>query len=121
MKAIRIHRFGKSDRVRVEELPVPRPKRGQALIRVRAAGVNPVDWMVREKIFNPRGADRLPLTLGQDFSGVIEEIPSGSRTTLRKGDAVIGEVWGSFSQFVVAPLKDLVKKPKSMDFSTAAS
>jgi len=43
MKAVRIHKFGKSDRVRVQELPVPKTKRGQALIRIHAAGVNPVD------------------------------------------------------------------------------
>jgi NADPH:quinone reductase-like Zn-dependent oxidoreductase len=121
MKAVRIQRFGKSDMVRIEEMPIPRTKRGQALIRVHAAGVNPVDWMVREKIYNPQGADRVPLTLGQDFSGVIERIPAGSRTRLREGDEVFGEGWGSFAEYIVAPLKDLVKKPRAIDFVTAAS
>ena len=74
MKAARIHAFGGSEKVKVETIDVPKVKKGTALVRVRAAGVNPVDWAVREKIYNPKGADKLPLTLGQDFAGVIEEI-----------------------------------------------
>src|SRR5262249_27295119 len=77
--------------------------------------------MVREKIYNPKGADRVPMTLGQDFAGVIEQIASGTRTSLREGDEVFGEVWGSFAEYVAAPIKDLVKKPNEMDFVTAAS
>ena len=64
MKAARIHAFGGSDKVSVETIDVPRVKKKTALVRVRAAGVNPVDWAVREKIYNPKGADKLPLTLG---------------------------------------------------------
>jgi len=67
--------------------------------------------MVREKIYNPKGADRVPMTLGQDFAGVIEQIASGTRTSLREGDEVLGEVWGSFAEYVAAPIKDLVKNP----------
>lgn len=121
MKAIRIHAFGGPDRVRLEDVPLPRLGRGKALVRVRAAAVNPVDWMIREHLYNPRGADRVPLTLGQDFAGIIEKIGSGSETSLREGDAVFGEVWGSFAEYAVAPLDDLVKKPKNLDFVTAAS
>src|SRR6266542_5050690 len=121
MKAARIHEFGGSDRVKVEESPIPATTRGQALVRVRAAAVNPVDWMVRERIYNPEGMDRVPLTLGQDFAGVIESIAPGTRTSLREGDEVFGETWGSFAEYAVVPVKDLVRKPKSLDFVTAAS
>ena len=55
MKAARIHAFGGSDKVSVETIDVPRVKKKTALVRVRAAGVNPVDWAVREKIYNPKG------------------------------------------------------------------
>jgi NADPH:quinone reductase-like Zn-dependent oxidoreductase len=84
MRAARIHAFGGSEKVRIEQVVLPRMKKNAALIRVRAAAVNPVDWMVRERIYNPRGADKVPLTLGQDFAGVIEEIAPGSRTSFRK-------------------------------------
>jgi len=121
MKAVRIHEFGGPDQVHVEDVPLPKVARGKALVRIRAAGVNPVDWMVREHMYNPKGADRLPLTLGQDFAGVIEKIGSGSKTSLREGDEVFGEVFGSFAEFALVPVKDLVKKPASLDFKIAAA
>jgi NADPH:quinone reductase-like Zn-dependent oxidoreductase len=83
--------------------------------------VNPVDWMIRERIYNPEGADRVPMTLGQDFAGVIEAIGPASKTTFQEGDDVIGEVWGSFAEYALVPLKDLVRKPTALDFAVAAS
>jgi NADPH:quinone reductase-like Zn-dependent oxidoreductase len=121
MKAVRIHEFGGPDQVQIEEVAAPKVTRGNALVRIRAAGVNPVDWMVREHIYNPKGADKVPLTLGQDFAGVIEKIGPGSNTSLREGDEVFGEVFGSFAEYALVPLKDLVKKPRSLDFKVAAS
>jgi NADPH:quinone reductase-like Zn-dependent oxidoreductase len=121
MKAARIHAFGGSEKVRVETVPLPRMRKNTALIRVRAAAVNPVDWAVREKIYNPKGADTLPLTLGQDFAGVIEAIAPGSCTSFRKGDSAFGETWGSFAEYAVVPLKDLVRKPRSLSFVVSAS
>jgi NADPH:quinone reductase-like Zn-dependent oxidoreductase len=121
MQAARIHRFGGPERVKVEESPLPATKQGQALVRVKAAAVNPVDWMVRERIYNPEGMDRVPLTLGQDFAGIIESIAPGTRTSLKEGDEVFGETWGSFAEYVAVPVKDLVRKPASLDFIVAAS
>ncbi len=121
MKAIRIHEFGASDKVQLEDLPPPKVEAGEALVRIKAAGVNPVDWMVRENIYNPEGADKVPLTLGQDFSGVIEAIGPGSKTDLKPGDEVFGEVWGSFAEFARVPLSDLVRKPKGISFEVAAA
>src|SRR5437016_4332545 len=121
MKAVRIHEFGGPDRVQLEEVATPKVTRGKALVQIRAAGVNPVDWMVREHLYNPKGADRVPLTLGQDFAGVIEKIGPGSKTRLREGDEVFGEVFGSFAEYALVPLKDLVKKPASLDFKVAAA
>jgi NADPH:quinone reductase-like Zn-dependent oxidoreductase len=121
MKAVRIHAFGGSDQVHVENIPVPEAKTGEALVRIRAAAVNPVDWMVREKIYNPEGQDKVPMTLGQDFSGNIEKIGPHSKTSFHVGDAVFGETFGSFAEYAVVPLKDLVPKPRSLDFATAAS
>src|SRR4051794_37929135 len=121
MKAVRIHEFGGPDRVQFEDVPVPKVSRDKALVRIRAAGVNPVDWMVREHIYNPEGADRVPLTLGQDFAGVIEKIGAGSKTSWREGDEVFGEVFGSFAEFALVPLKDLVRKPPSIDFKIASA
>lgn len=121
MKAVRIHAFGGPERLVVEEVQRPRLERGCARVRVVAAGVNPVDWIVREHLYNPAGADRVPMTLGQDFAGIIEDIGRGTITRLRPGDAVIGQAWGAFAEEVLVPLADLVRKPASLDMETAAS
>ncbi|HET7453457.1 MAG TPA: NADP-dependent oxidoreductase [Thermoanaerobaculia bacterium] len=121
MKAARIHAFGSSKKVKIEEIAKPRLRRGSALVRIRAAAVNPVDWMVIERIYNPKGMDKVPLTLGQDFAGVVDALAPGSRSAFRKGDEVFGETFGSFAEYAVVPVRDLVRKPRSIDFSVAAS
>ncbi|WP_242393550.1 NADP-dependent oxidoreductase [Anaeromyxobacter oryzisoli] len=121
MKAIRIHEFGGPDQVRIDDVPLPRVTAGKVLVHVHAAAVNPVDWMIREHIYNPAGADRVPLTLGQDFSGVVAKIGARSGTSFHEGDEVFGETWGSFAEYARVPASDLVHKPKNLDFVTAAS
>jgi NADPH:quinone reductase-like Zn-dependent oxidoreductase len=121
MKAVRINAFGGSDQVQLENVGAPVIGKDEALVSVRAAGVNPIDWMIREKIYNPEGTDRVPLTLGQDFSGVIEKIAPGTDTELRPGDEVFGEAWGTFADYVAVPVSDLVRKPRTISFATAAS
>lgn len=121
MKAVRIRSFGGPDKIKIEEIAPPQPGPEDALVRIKAAAVNPVDWMVREKIYIPEGMEKLPLTLGQDFAGVIEKIPQGAKTDFREGDEVFGETWGSFAELAVVPLKDLVRKPKGLSFDVAAS
>ncbi|MGI5863268.1 MAG: NADP-dependent oxidoreductase [Myxococcales bacterium] len=121
MRAIRVHSFGGPDKVELDDIPIPKIEKGKALVRIRAAAVNPVDWMVRERIYTPAGADRLPITLGQDFAGVIEKIGPGSDTSFREGEEVFGEVWGSFVEYALVPLEDLVRKPRSISFEAAAS
>ncbi len=121
MKAVRIRSFGGPDTMQLEELPTPEPRAGEALVRVYAAAVNPVDWKIREHLFNPKGTDRVPLTLGQDFAGVVTELGPGAAGPLTVGSEVLGEVFGSFAEYVVAPVKHLVLKPPVLDFVTAAS
>lgn len=121
MKAVRIHEFGGSDKMRVEDIPKPQATGDSILVRVRAAAVNPVDWMIREKIFNPEGADRVPMILGQDFAGVVEAVGPGAGDWLHKGDEVFGETWGAYAEYVKVPVNDLVPKPQGIDFITAAS
>jgi NADPH:quinone reductase-like Zn-dependent oxidoreductase len=121
VKAARIRKFGGSDRVAIEEVDAPKLKPKHAVVRVIAAGVNPVDWMARERIYNPKGADRVPMTLGQDFAGIVERVAPGSGTRFREGDEVFGEAFGAFAEEVSVPLKDLVRKPDDLDFVTAAA
>src|SRR5262245_43063268 len=75
MKAVRIHAFGGPEQLRYEDVPRPAPKAGEVLIRIYASAVNPADWKLRSGLF---GKDiPLPLTLGFDFSGVIDTLGQG--------------------------------------------
>ncbi len=121
MKAVRIHQFGGPSQTKTEQAPIPDLKRGEVLVKIHAAGVNPVDWMTRDEIYVPEGIGKLPITLGQDFSGVITELGTGRHAGFSVGDEVFGEAFGSFAEYVAVPAKDLVKKPKNLSFEAAAA
>ena len=77
MKAVRIHSFGGPDVLRFEDVPVPKPGRNEILVRVHAAGVNPVDWKIRTgwmKDFRPMAFPYVP---GADLAGVVAKVGSG--------------------------------------------
>src|SRR4029077_20520831 len=89
MRAARIHSYGDPTGVKIVQAPRPEPGPGQVLIRVKAAGVNPLDWMVAEGKARPRLAHRLPLTLGWEMAGTVEKL--GADVELLKiGDEVFG-------------------------------
>lgn len=121
MKAVRIHAFGASDVLRLEDVPTPKPADDEVLVRIRAASVNPIDYKIREgKIM---GKDALPMILGRDFSGVIESL--GARASgFSKGDAVfalLGHDRGAYAEYVAAKASLLAAKPKNLDHGEAAA
>lgn len=125
MKAVRIHEFGGLDSLRVEEAPQPDPKDGEVLVRVHAAGINPVDWKTcaGEGVAS-RLDDPFPFIPGWDVSGAVEALGAGV-SEFRVGDAVCGMVrwpWGGggYAEYVAAPAADLVAKPDTMDHAQAA-
>ncbi|MBN1760552.1 MAG: alcohol dehydrogenase catalytic domain-containing protein, partial [Chitinispirillaceae bacterium] len=87
MKATVIDRFGGRNELVMREIPVPRPNDNEVLIQVRAAGVNPVDWKIREGKLASRLPHRFPLIPGWDAAGVVEQIGAGV-TLFHEGDAV---------------------------------
>ena len=118
MKAIVVHEFGGPEVLKYEDAPRPEPKENEILVRVIAAGVNPVDTYVRSGNF---GKPTLPLTPGFDIAGIVEEIGPGA-TKFKKGDAVYGNVHiGGYAEFAVAAEKDVALKPASLDFVQAAA
>jgi NADPH:quinone reductase-like Zn-dependent oxidoreductase len=121
MRAFAIDHSG--DEGHLRDLPTPEPGPGEILVRVRAAGVNPLDWKIRD------GAKiaahlRFPLVLGQDAAGVVERVGNGV-TRFAIGDEVFGAFWfaGSYAQFVCAPLSAVAaaRKPTGIDFAHAAA
>lgn len=120
MKAIRVKRFGGPEVLALEELPRPRPGRGDLLVRVRAASVNPVDWKLREGYL---GALPLPFTPGGDFSGVVESL-GAEVTEFREGDEVFGCTPGSRgadAEYIVVPQDAAAPKPRALGHTRAAS
>src|SRR5580698_2412848 len=87
MKAVRIHQYGGPEVLQYEDAPCPKPGNGEVLIRVYAAGVNPVDWKIRQGLSRQMLHYSLPMILGWDVSGVVEAVGAGA-TRLKTGDAV---------------------------------
>ncbi len=70
MKTAQIQNYGPSDQIQINDIPVPVLKPDEVMVKIHEAGVNPVDWKIREGVFSKR----LPFVLGQDFAGEITEI-----------------------------------------------
>jgi NADPH:quinone reductase-like Zn-dependent oxidoreductase len=122
MKAVRIHSFGSADVLQLDEIPKPAAGQGQVLIKVRAASVNPIDCKMRSGEFKPVGMT-MPLTLGRDISGVIENVGPGV-PGMRIGDevyALLDRDHGGYAEFVVTKYEGVAPKPARIDHIHAAA
>ncbi len=124
MKAIRLSGYGGPELLRYEEVPRPQPSQGEALIRVHAASVNPIDWHLRSGAMQQIMPLQFPYTPGSDFAGVVESVADGM-TTVHVGQEVYGSVpgtrGGAYAEYLAAPVLALAPKPHTLDFSQAAS
>lgn len=124
MKAVRIHSYGGSDVLSYEDAPRPAPGDDEVLIRVHATSVNPFDCAVRAGYMASYFNHTLPLILGTDVSGVVEEVGRGV-TTFKPGDNVYARAGvvkdGAYAQYVVVPATDLAAKPQSLDHQHSAA
>jgi NADPH:quinone reductase-like Zn-dependent oxidoreductase len=122
MLAVRIHEFGGRDVLRVEQAPRPAPGTGEMLVRVHAAGVNPVDWKVRQAGGRMLNA-KLPFTLGYDVSGVVEEMGEGL-SQFEVGDEVFAYLslsrGGGYAEYAIVKFDEAAKKPKNIAHVEAA-
>jgi NADPH2:quinone reductase len=117
MQAIQILTTGSADVLTLREIPTPMPGPGEALIRIKASGVNFIDTYFREG----RYPAHLPYTLGQEASGIVESI-GPNVTEVSPGDRVAwAGVPGTYSQFAVAPANRLIKIPDHVSFNDAAA
>lgn len=124
MKAIVVHEYGGPEVLKYEEVPRPEPKEDQILIRVIAAGVNPVDAMIRSGMFAKYEKDVFPIIPGADIAGVVEKV--GSKITKFKlGDPVFAYVslkgGGAYAEYALATEHDTAAKPKSLTYVEAAA
>jgi NADPH2:quinone reductase len=116
MQAIRVHQHGGAEVLRLEDIPVPTPGKGEALVKIEASGVNFIDTYFRQGLYKAP----LPLTLGQEAAGVVEKVGEGV-TTVAPGDRVAyAGVPGSYAQYAVVPAARLVPVPAGIDSRSAA-
>lgn len=124
MKAVRIHAYGGRDVLCYEEAPRPVPAEGEVLIRVYASSVNPFDCAARSGYLTSYFNYTLPLILGTDVSGTIEEVGPGV-TGFAPGDNVYARAGvtrdGSYAEYVAVPATDVAAKPQSVDHFHAAA
>lgn len=123
MKAIVVHEFGGPEVLKYEDVPRPEPKEDEVLIRVMAAGVNPVDAYIRSGKFH-RGDGSLPFIPGMDVAGVVEK--TGAKATKFKAkDAVFAYLsfkeQGGYAEFAIAKEDEVSLKPTTIGFDGAAA
>lgn len=124
MKAIVVHEYGGADAMKLEEVPRPEPKEDQVLIKVIAAGVNPVDAMIRAGMFSKSKKLSSPLIPGGDVAGVVEKTGSAVKK-FKAGDPVYVYISlknnGGYAEYALATEKETALKPKSISYVEAAA
>jgi NADPH:quinone reductase-like Zn-dependent oxidoreductase len=124
MKAIRMHTRGGPEELVYEDAPVPEMGPGDALVRVRAAGVTPTEFSWNSTFTNRDGKSRLPIVPAFEVAGTVEGVGQ-EVSDLTKGDAVYGllDFWrnGAAAEYVSVRASDLAAKPESLSFTYAAA
>lgn len=126
MRAIALRDFGGNDRLELTDVEDPKVGPDFVLIRVHGAGLNPVDWKVREGKQEGRFPHVFPVVLGWDAAGVVEEV-GPAVTRFAPGDEVfaycrkhfVGE--GTYAEYVSVPEDFVARKPETIDFVHAGA
>ena len=122
MKGFVVEHYGK-DGLRAAEVPEPEVGDGDVLVKVSAAGINPLDTMVRDGEFKRLLEYRTPFVLGHDVAGVVTRVGSAVRD-FRVGDEVYARPRdlriGTFAQYIAIDHHDVAPKPASLTLHEAA-
>lgn len=124
MKAIVVHEYGGPEVLKYEDAPRPEPKENEVLVRVIAAGVNPVDGMIRSGVFAKYSKATFPMIPGYDVAGIVEK--TGAKIdNYRPGDAIYAytnlKTGGGYADYAIMTKKEASPKPKSLTFVEAAA
>ncbi len=115
-QAVRFYKYGKSDQLVLDKITLPIPSAMEVLVRIIAAGVNPIDWRLRE------GFKQVPLPYipGAEASGIIESIGK-EVTSFEVGQEVYGAINHSYAEYAVASPEMIFLKPAHLSFEEAAA
>jgi NADPH:quinone reductase-like Zn-dependent oxidoreductase len=122
MKAVRFDEYGPVDVLKVVDAPTPQPGRGQVLIRVKAASINPGEAKIREGLMHERWPAAFPSGEGSDLAGIVEQV-GPDVTGVAEGDEVIGwvDTRSSQAEYAVVEADHLAPKPASVPWEVAGA
>jgi NADPH:quinone reductase-like Zn-dependent oxidoreductase len=120
MKAAILRTYGATPALDYGDLATPSPAAGEVLVRVKAASINPIDWMLCAGIIKSIFPVDLPYVPGFDIAGVVEAVGDGV-DGFAAGDAVMALGANGFAEYCLVAAPILVKMPEGLDFETAAA
>ncbi|HEY6618109.1 MAG TPA: alcohol dehydrogenase catalytic domain-containing protein [Steroidobacteraceae bacterium] len=123
MKTQRFYAFGGPGVLKMEDLPRPDLGEEDLLVKVMAAGVNPVDYKIREGKYPAVKTDQLPYVPGREIAGIVEAC-GGLVDEWKEGDpifAMLGIEHGGYAEYAIVKDSEAAAKPRSLDFVAAAS
>jgi alcohol dehydrogenase len=128
MKSAQITRYGNnSEVIEINEVTMPNLSAGKVLVNIKIAGINPIDWKIREGYMQQMIHLQFPPTLGMDFSGVIKQVGEDVSSDFKQGDEVYGQAGvpsggsGAFSELALANATSIAHKPKRLTHTQAAA
>jgi alcohol dehydrogenase len=129
MKSAQINEYGGSEVIKINQsTSEPTVSPGKVLVTIKASGVNPADWKIREGGLQQLVSLQFPSTLGMDFSGVIKQVGEGvSPSDFKQGDEVYGEAGvvnggsGAFAEMALADRESIAHKPKKLSYPESAA
>src|SRR5437588_10499291 len=120
MRAVQFREYGPASLLEVGNVARPEPGAGEVLVRVRAAGVNPIDWKLRAGYLQQYMPVQLPFIPGYDLAGTVEAAGPGV-AGFTPGQAVFGRGGGAYAEYAIAPATALAPKPENITFDQAAT
>ena len=128
MKSAQINRYGSSEVIEINQnTPSPIISPSKVLVELKAAGINPIDWKIREGYMKQVISLQFPSTLGMDFSGIIKQIGEDISSNYKQGDEVYGQASvtnggsGAFAEIALTNIENIALKPKSLSHTEAAA
>jgi NADPH:quinone reductase-like Zn-dependent oxidoreductase len=122
MKAVRFDKYGGIEVLQVAEVPIPDPSHGEALVKVKAASINPGEAKIRQGLMHAMWPATFPSGEGSDLAGIVTKIGPGVEG-LKVGDEVLGftDRRASHAEYVVVDAQNLTIKPAKVSWEVAGS
>src|SRR5215208_3597575 len=128
IKSAQITRYGNtSEVIKINQTTTPNLSAGKVLVNIKVAGINPIDWKIREGYMQQMISLQFPSTLGMDFSGIINQVGEETSSDFKQGNEVYGQAGvpsggsGAFSELALANATSIAHKPKRLSHEETAA